>query len=140
MSYNAANVYKKNSIDTAGGGELIVMLYEGAIRFLNIAIDNIGNFKKYDVVNTNILKCSDIINELRSSLDMKVGDLAVKLDSIYDYCLRELMIANTEKRKDKLIEVRSHLSDLLVSWKQVANNAKQNTPKHHSASGFSISG
>ena len=52
--------YKDTEIQTAGQGKLIVMLYEGAIRFINVAMSNMTP-RKYDVVNNNIIRAQDIV-------------------------------------------------------------------------------
>ncbi|MFN3245729.1 MAG: flagellar export chaperone FliS, partial [Leptonema sp. (in: bacteria)] len=77
------DVYKDTEIQTADQGKLILMLYDGAIRFLNIAIDNM-DYRKYDIVNNNIIKAQDIITELMLSLNMdQGGEIAKNLFNIY---------------------------------------------------------
>ncbi|PKL19000.1 MAG: flagellar export chaperone FliS [Spirochaetae bacterium HGW-Spirochaetae-5] len=67
---NPYNQYKQTQITTANQGKLIVMLYDGAIKFLTIALDNMSP-KSYDVVNNNIIKAQDIITELLLSLNTR---------------------------------------------------------------------
>ncbi len=65
---NPFNEYKKTQIATANQGKLIVMLYDGAIKFLNIAIDNMSP-QTYDIVNTNILKAQELVALSTESVD-----------------------------------------------------------------------
>ena len=140
MANSAADVYKKTNVETANQGELIMMLYNGAIRFLDEAISAVDDYKKYDAVNENIIKATNIINELRTSLDMKVGDIANKLDSIYEYMLRTLLEANTEKSREKLEEIRSYLKELSSSWQQIASGKINPGSLGLKAGGFSLKG
>ncbi|HQO40892.1 MAG TPA: flagellar export chaperone FliS, partial [Spirochaetota bacterium] len=94
---NPYNQYKQTQISTANQGKLIVMLYDGAIKFLNIAIENIEPMR-YDVVNTNIIKAQDIITELLLSLNMNEGgEISQNLFSLYMYFKRQLLEANMRK-------------------------------------------
>ena len=71
MAYNtAAKAYGNNRIETATPAELTLMLYEGAVKFCNIAIVGLEK-NDYEKVNTNIQKCRNIIVELTSTLNMK---------------------------------------------------------------------
>ena len=71
MAYNtAARAYGNNRIETATPAELTLMLYEGAVKFCNIAIVGLEK-NDYEKVNTNIQKCRNIIVELTSTLNMK---------------------------------------------------------------------
>ena len=91
---NPYNQYKQTQITTANQGKLIVMLYDGAIKFLNIALDNMSP-KSYDVVNNNIIKAQDIITELLLSLNMdEGGEISQNLFNLYMYFKRQLLEAN----------------------------------------------
>ena len=145
MAYTNNEDYKKylsNQIQTANSGQLVVLLYEGAIKVINIAIDNM-NYKTYDKVNEHIIKAINILDELQKSLDMKAGEIAARLDSIYEYLLRELKKANIEKDSKILEQVKKILLDLLASWKTVAKQPDQKqikTNKKNYSSGFEILG
>ncbi|MCP5497590.1 MAG: flagellar export chaperone FliS [Leptospiraceae bacterium] len=116
------NSYKANEISTVNQGKLIVMLYEGSIRFLNLAIENMEP-RTYDVVNVNIIKCQDIISELMSSLNMdRGGKMASDLLSIYIYIKRRLLEANINKDKKILQEIKGYLSNLKTAWDEIAKN------------------
>ena len=81
------NQYKQTEINTANQGNLIVMLYDGAIKFLNIALENLEP-KTYDIVNNNIIKAQDIITELLLSLKEGSSKIIVcSIQSIIDFHL-----------------------------------------------------
>lgn len=97
---NPYDSYKKTEINTANQGKLIVMLYDGAIKFLNIALENMS-IETYDIVNNNIVKAQDIITELLLSLNMKEGgEIAGNLFNLYMYFKKKLLEANVQKDKD----------------------------------------
>jgi len=115
--------YQVNQVETADPKELVIMLYEGAIRFLEEASANIEKFEKYDLVNAKILKAQDIITELMVSLDMeKGGEIADNLLSIYVYMKKELLDANMKKEKAPIDHVISMLKNLKSAWEQLDSN------------------
>lgn len=90
--------YKSNEISTVSQGKLIVMLYDGAVRFLNIALEN-NTPRKYDVVNHHILKAGEIITELMLALNLEQGgEVANNLLGIYVYIKKRLLESEHEKR------------------------------------------
>ncbi|MFH0975650.1 MAG: flagellar export chaperone FliS [Spirochaetota bacterium] len=114
------NQYKQTEINTANQGKLIVMLYDGAIKFLKAAVENM-NVKTYDVVNTNIIKAQDIITELLLSLNMKDGgEISSNLFNLYLYFKKRLLEANIQKQPDIIQEVIVHMSLLRDSWNKVS--------------------
>lgn len=114
--------YKANELSTVSQGKLIVMLYEGAIRFLNLAVEKMEP-KTYDVVNINILKCQDIISELMSSLNMEDGGkMSSDLLSIYIYMKKRLIEANMNKDTKILKEIIGYLTNLKTAWDEIAKN------------------
>ncbi|MCU0821250.1 MAG: flagellar export chaperone FliS [Spirochaetes bacterium] len=133
--------YKKTEIDTANQGKLIVMLYDGAIKFLNIAVENMS-LKTYDVVNNNIIKAQDIITELMVSLNMKDGgEIATNLFNLYIYFKKRLLEANMQKNADVIKEVIDHLKVLRNAWDKISaqENLGDNS-KMASKGSFSIEG
>ena len=112
--------YKDTEILTANQGKLIVMLYEGALRFLKTAIDNMDH-KTYDIVNTNVLKAQDIVTELMLSLNMdEGGEISQNLFNIYAYLKKRLIEANMSKDATALQECMSLLEELKAAWDEVA--------------------
>ncbi len=117
--------YRETQIKTASKGKLIVILYDGILRFLDIALENLPK-KKYDVVNNNIIKAQDIITELIMSLNMKAGDISQKLFSIYTFFNRMLLEGNLKKDPKPIEFVRKMVAELREAWNQIA--AKGGTP------------
>lgn len=125
MYNNPYETYKKTEIQTANQGKLIVMLYEGALKFANAAIVAIDE-KKYDIANNNITRTEDIVTELLVSLDYdKGGDIAKKLASIYIYINQQLLEANITKTVEPIKVVIGLMSDLKQSWEQIASQTTE---------------
>ncbi|MBP2071879.1 flagellar export chaperone FliS [Thermoanaerobacterium butyriciformans] len=106
--------YKRNSIMTASPEELVMMLYNGIIRFVNEAKQAIDD-KNIERAHNSITRAQDIVLELMSTLDMQY-DISKNLYSIYEYLSRRLIEANLKKDKVALDEVESLVSDLKDTW------------------------
>lgn len=113
----AAQMYQKNAVQTASPAKLILMLYDGAVKFTNIAIEAIeaGDIEK---AHNNIVKAQNIIVEFRSTLDMKYP-VAKDFDVVYDYIYRRLVEANMKKDKDILVEALKHIKTMRDTWREV---------------------
>ena len=98
------------------------MLYDGAVKFCNIALESIDN-GDVSTANTNIIKAEKIIVELRATLDMKYP-IAKEFDRVYDYIYRRLVEANLRKEKDILEDALKQIKTMRDTWKEVmkANN------------------
>ena len=117
---NPFKQYKETQVTTANQGKLIVMLYDGAIKFLNIAIENMEP-KTYDVVNSNILKTADIVTELLLSLNMEEGgEISQNLFNLYLYIKKQLLEANIKKDAEIIKEVLKYLKDLRDAWDKIS--------------------
>ncbi len=114
---NAYAQYNNNKIMTASPAELTLMLYEGAIKFCNIAIEAIGR-KDIAKAHKNIVKVENIIDYLRTTLDMKYP-VAQDFERMYVYIHKRLIEANTKKDTAILEEVNGHLRSIRDTWKQV---------------------
>ncbi len=139
---NPYNQYKQTQISTANQGKLIVMLYDGAIKFLNIAIENIEPMR-YDVVNTNIIKAQDIITELLLSLNMNEGgEISQNLFSLYMYFKRQLLEANMRKDPEIIRQILKLMKEMRDAWDQIsATEARSDKSLNMTAKGnFSIEG
>ena len=114
--------YKNNKIMSASGPELTLMLYDGAIKFLNIADFAI---EKEDIAKAheNIIKTERIIEYLRSTLDMKYP-VAQDFENMYSYIARRLVEANIGKDREIVAEVNKHMHSIRDNWVEVmkANN------------------
>ena len=118
---NAYAAYAKNRIMTASPAELTLMLYEGAIKFCNIAIKAVEE-KNIEKANTNIHKVENIITEFQVTLDHKYP-IANEFDKIYAYLQKRLLEANFQKDAEILNEVLGHLRVLRDTWKEVMQKA-----------------
>lgn len=114
---NAYATYQNSKIVTATPAELTLMLYEGAIKFCNMAIMGIeqNNIQK---ANNNIIKVENIITEFRATLDFKYP-VAEDFDKVYEYLNSRLTEANIKKDKAILEEVLEHLRTMRDTWKEV---------------------
>lgn len=115
--------YANNKIMTASPAEVTLMLYEGAIKFCNIAIIAIEN-GEIEKAHVNIKKTQRIIEEFRNTLDHKYK-VAEDFDRIYVYLLRRLVDANIKKDKAILEEVNMHLRSVRDTWKEVMRRNRQ---------------
>ncbi len=122
MAYNAAKAYGNNKINTASPAELTLMLYEGAVKFCNIAIMALEK-KDYETTNLNVQKCRNIIVELTSTLNHKYA-VAEDFQRMYDYIFALLVEANKTKDVEMLNRVLDELRGMRDVWKQVMANAK----------------
>lgn len=109
--------YNNSRILTASPAELTLMLYDGAIKFCNIAIEAVEK-KDVQKAHTNIVKVENIISYLRKTLDMKYP-VAQDFERIYVYLERRLVEANMKKDKEILEEINLHLHAVRDNWKEV---------------------
>ena len=116
--------YNNSKILTASKPELTLMLYEGAIKFCNIAIMGIeqNNIPK---AHNNIMKVQRIISEFRVTLDYKYP-VAEDFDRVYEYLERRLIQANLKKDIEILEEVNTHLRSMRDTWKEVMKQGHAN--------------
>ncbi|MCI6409431.1 MAG: flagellar export chaperone FliS [Lachnospiraceae bacterium] len=122
LANNAYSQYANNRILTASPAELTLMLYEGAIKFCNIAIMAIEN-KDIEKAHTNIMKAQRIIEEFQLTLDFKY-EIANDFNNVYNYLMQRLREANLTKDKEILEEVNTHLRVMRDTWKEVMKLAK----------------
>ena len=120
---NAYSQYNNSKILTASPAELTLMLYDGAIKFCNIAIVAVEH-KDIEKAHTNIVKTEHIIDYFRQTLDMKYP-VAEDFDRVYAYLNQRLVEANIKKDKEILEEVNQHLRSMRDTWKEVMQHSKQ---------------
>lgn len=121
-SMNQYAQYNNSKVLTASPAELTLMLYDGAIKFNNIAIMAIEK-KDIEKAHNNIVKVEKIINEFRSTLDEKY-EIAKDFDRVYVYLLQRLFEGNIKKDPEILEEVNTHLRGMRDTWKQVMETNK----------------
>ena len=120
---NAFNVYRQTQAQTAAPGELVVMLYRGAVRFV---AKGIAALETQDIqgAHTNLVRAQEIIAELLGTLDLvRGGEIADQLLGIYEYLNRRLVDANLGKDPAPAREVERFLRELLPAWEEAARLA-----------------
>ena len=120
MDRERISSYRETQIKTASKGTLVVLLYDGLIRFIDIAIENLPR-KKFDIVNENILKAQDILSELILALNFDAGDISHRLFNIYTFLNTKLIEGNVKKDIGPLKFVRNMSSELRDAWSKIAN-------------------
>ena len=116
------DAYAKNKILTASPAELTLMLYEGAIKFCNIAIAGVEE-NDVEKAHNNITKVENIVGEFLATLDHKY-EVAKDFESVYNYLMDRLVEANMKKDKEILEEVLGHLRTMRDTWKEVVQQSK----------------
>jgi flagellar protein FliS len=122
---NPYQQYRATKVETAGSVDLVVMLYQGAVRFIRVGLEALDR-QNLTTVNENFVKAQNIIVELRGSLDHeRGGDISKQLSGLYDYAYRQLLQANLKKDPAPAREVLSILRELGTAWQQVAAQQRQ---------------
>lgn len=117
--FRAANAYLQTGLTTNSPGQTVVMLYDGAIKFLNRAKEQI-DAKDYAQKGLSISKAMDIINELGSTLNKEQGgEIAENLSNLYFWCNARLAMANLKMDKDMLDSVIKVLSGLRSAFAHI---------------------
>lgn len=124
--------YRQVATQTASPAQLVLMLYDGAIRFLERArqgfqYDDPLEFNQ--TINNNLIRAQAIINELNLALDLEQGgELAHTLRALYVYMDRRLQEANQHKQEQGVVEVLRRLTVLRDAWAQMLRQQGQDTP------------
>lgn len=116
--YNQKSAYKKTQIETASPEMLILMLYDGAIKFINqaeIAFED----KNIEQISNLLVRIQAIFAELLTALDKeKGGEIAVNLERLYVFFLEQLGEANIKKDPKPMLEIRPLIINLRNTWEQ----------------------
>ncbi|MBM7866676.1 flagellar export chaperone FliS [Heliobacterium gestii] len=118
----ALNQYRNTAVQTAAPEKLLLMLYDGAIRFLHQAIKYIDE-KKPNEAHQNIVKAQNIIVELTVTLNMDYP-ISQNLRSLYDFFFQHLVQANVKKDTKMIMDIIKLLSELRDTWEEAARIAK----------------
>lgn len=122
------DAYKQAAVATTDQARLIVMLYDGAIKFLTMAVDRMDKGDAYGV-NTNLIKAKSVIAELMASLNLeKGGDIAQNLQRLYAYMFNQLIDANVSKQPHGVQHVIDLLRELRAGWQSIPAAGKGETP------------
>ncbi len=119
-----ARAYQTQSILTASPGQLVLMMYDGALRFMAQARAGFAlpedNDSRIEKINVALLRAQAILVELRANLDMNAGgEIAANLDRLYDYYLRRLQEANLRKDEKPVIEIEGLVRTLRDGWAEM---------------------
>jgi len=124
---NAYNQYQENQVMSASPEQILLMLYDGAVRFCRQAISGIEE-KDLAKFHRGIRNSMAIIAEFSNSLDHSIGGrIADDLEALYDFMIRELLLANLHKDIEKIEVVEGLLKDLRGTWNEAIeiNNREQ---------------
>lgn len=117
-SSNAYQVYQNNQVNTASKEKLLMMLYDGAIKFLRLSIKAMKE-KNIEKTNQYLIRTQDIISELMITINFDAGDIAKNLHSLYDFMNYELIQANIEKDINRVENICGMMSDLRNTWSNI---------------------
>ena len=126
---NYQNAYKKASVNTLDQNKLIIMLYDGAIKNANFAVQYMesGEIEK---VHDSLIKTKNIVTELLATLNMEHGgEIAKNLKSLYSYMFSLLIEANMEKKSEPVLNVIDLLKELRGAWVQIREKKKPEEKK-----------
>jgi flagellar protein FliS len=130
MNANPLAAYREIRVKTASPGQLVVMLYDEAVRQSDRALEMMGqnlrkNPQNIEKVNVALGKVQDIVTELMASLDFDAGgDIAQDLFALYVWFNRELMDANMTKDEKRVRDVRNQLDSLRGAWAEAATRVQ----------------
>lgn len=127
--------YQKTEVETATPEKILILLYDGAIQFLNKALIALDE-KNFPEIHNNIVGAEHILLEFMNTLDFEQGgDFAIRLNALYQYFYNRLVEANMKKDKEIVKEILEFLVDLRATWKQAINMTKAEAQSMMSAGG-----
>lgn len=129
--------YQKNQVETATPEKILIMLYDGAIQYLNIAktaLEEPRSAESIQKIHNNIIGAQKIITEFMNTLDMDLGgDVAQNLYDLYNYLYNRLVESNMKKDAKIIDEVLAHLKELKETWLQAIELAQKEKGKNVSS-------
>ncbi len=128
-----ARAYRANSILTASPGQLVLMLFDGALNALAIArtaCDNApGDPRRVEVVHAQLVKAQKIIAELQGTLNLEAGgEFARTMYALYDYYDRRLVEANIKKQSAPIAEVERLMAEVRNAWAEMLSEKDKVAP------------
>ena len=118
----SAEVYRQQQVMTATPEALTLMLYNGAIKFINESMEA-SKKKEYEKANTSCIKAQNIISEFRLTLKMEY-EISKNLLALYNYAYDRLVEGNMNEDITKLEEAKDILSELRDAWNQAMKAVK----------------
>jgi flagellar protein FliS len=131
LAQGYARTYRANAVLTASPGQLVLMLYDGALKAMAIALDAFAkpadDLQRIETINTQLLKAQAIIHELQGGLNFEAGgEFARSMNRLYDYHNRRLFEANLRKSPEPVVEVEKLIRELRDAWAEMLT--KQDNP------------
>jgi flagellar protein FliS len=144
---NALSAYRETRIKTASQGQLVIMLYDEAVKHLDRGLDLLGmnttgkkDPGKIEQISKAIIKTQEIITELMVSLDFEQGgDIAKNLFSLYNWFNQELLEANVKQDMRRVTIIRNMVNELRGAWSEIAAKTSTET-RANSPAGINIAG
>ena len=115
----APQAYRESSVMSAPPEALVVMLYDGALRFLFQAAVAMRE-RQIEVAHRKLRRAEDIILHLRDALDMEQGEISERLHAIYVFYLNHLRQARLDQDPTKVEQVRAMLAELREAWAAIS--------------------
>ena len=122
----SVQAYQRTQTETASPGELVVMMYKGAIKFLGSARQHL-ELRDLEATNRQLLRAQEIILELMISVDVTVGPVGRNLFDLYEFMHRHLVQANIRKDGQMIGEVEQLLRELVPAWEQAVQAGRKVT-------------
>ncbi len=124
--------YRSNAVLTASPGQLVLMLFDGALKSMALAREAFDrpetDARRIEIINHQLQKAQNILQELQNGLNMEVGgDFAKTLDRLYDYHMRRLFEANLRKDVAPVIEVEGLVGPLRDAWAEMLTKQESDT-------------
>ena len=133
VSTGYARTYRANAILTASPGQLVLMLYDGALKAMHIAREaftDSDEVKRIEIINTQLLKAQAILAELQNGLNMEAGgEFAQTMYRLYDYHNRRLSEANIRKQVEPIVEVEKLVRELRDAWAEMLSQGGANVER-----------
>jgi flagellar protein FliS len=122
VTYDPTAAYRSAQVTTSSPAAQVVLLYEGAIRFASQSIQRL-DAGDLEGAHQASVRAQAIVSALRESLDLSAGDIAIRLDLLYEFIQRRLIAGNIAKSPEPVREAIGLLRDLAVAWRSIATAA-----------------
>ncbi len=125
VAQDCARAYRANAVLTASPGQLVLMMFDGALRSLTLAREGFArppeDMRRIEIINSQLIKAQAIIGELQGTLNMEAGDgnFSREMYRLYDFFIRRLIESNLRKQVEPVIEVERLLGDLRGAWAEM---------------------
>lgn len=139
MSTTELQQYASNSAQTASPGRLVVMLYDGFLKFASQARSAI-EAGDVGAAGTRLTRAQDIVAELRVSLDMTQGPISENLAQLYEYVNDQLVQARLKRDVAPLDEAVTHMSSLREAWARIQDTPRPDVVRDAPATGVDLAG